>query len=388
MEPIEVEAEPITLGLERAIEGALAQLDPVAEGLAELRRRAAALELGDPDDAENEKAVRAFVSEVVSTRTGLEALRKELKQPALDYGRALDARAKEIEQQLREIEAPGAAHLEAIAAERKRRREEAEAERQRLVEARYEELRELGFTCTLRQVAEWDDEAFEEALALATTEHEAREQARREREAAEAAERAERERREAAQKAEFEKLQAALAEERAAAQREREAAEARIQAALKEQEAARAELQRKQDELERREREAREAKEAAEREEARREALAAAERDRLRKQRSDQLWALGVDPSALGQLDLLDDHAFARALEEARAAKALRVEKKREALAPDAARVRELVALLADVRPLNDDDADGAFQAWLARSGEALERFAAGLDAGRISEID
>jgi hypothetical protein len=218
------------LELTEALDTALARLDPVAEGLANLRAEAKTLPvIRGLEDRENEAVVRAFHTGVVGTRTRLEKVRVSLKRPALEFGRALDARAKEIEAEIREVEAPVAEALDALARERREIEEARErAEQERLAE-RVAALARLGVDLAVREIAPWDDEQFEGFLAEATAKHEARLAAEAEAAAAAAAAEAERERERQAKEVEAREMQARLRAQQAEIEEARRSLNAEIE---------------------------------------------------------------------------------------------------------------------------------------------------------------
>lgn len=365
--PIEVEAVPVTAELSEALGSALRQLDPIEGRLAEMRRRAASLPvIAGLDDRRAEEEVRAFLRDVVSTRTGLDKLRLELKRPALDFGKSLDARAKEITAKIEEIEAPIAETIEALNAERKRiAEEEAERERQALAE-RVASLARFGYELPVAQVAAWSDDEFAQALEEARVEHEA------------AAAKAEAER-----KAEEERI----AEEARRAAEERAKLDAEREAQLAEAREMKARLEAQQAELEKAQaalREARERQEAAEAAEAQR--IAAAERaesarlEALVLERRSYLDRMGCTRLISGA-ELVDDEEFERILaaerveqerrqEAARAAKAeeeARVAAERERLRPDVEKLRAFAHSLDETMPRLADEAAAEALATIVR---------------------
>lgn len=88
------------------IDTALQQYDPINAGLQALRDKYGTVKIKDVNDADGLELARTGVRELTSTRTRLEAKRKELKADSLEYGRRVDAKAKEIEAAIRDIENP------------------------------------------------------------------------------------------------------------------------------------------------------------------------------------------------------------------------------------------------------------------------------------------
>lgn len=303
---------------------AIAEYSPTAAALADLRARFEGVAF-DVTTTKGNKEARAARMELVRLRTSLEAKRKELKAPALERSRLIDAEAKRIEAEILALETPIDEQIKAEEARREQERErKAEAERRRVaaIQERIDEIksfpvRAAGSKSSIVMearigdlVAIEIDETFAEfrpaaeaahAQALAAmrellaaargheeearrlrAEREALEQQRKEDEARRAEEdRIAREQHEAEVariKAEREVEEARLAEARAAqeaelrAQREAEEARAAEQRRIEadRQAAERAEIERQRAELERRQREQEEREAAARAEEDRR----------------------------------------------------------------------------------------------------------------------
>ena len=82
---------------------AIAEYSPTAAALADLRARYQNV-VWDVTTTKGDKEARAARRELVTLRTTLEAKRKELKAPALERTRLIDAEAKSIEAQIRALE--------------------------------------------------------------------------------------------------------------------------------------------------------------------------------------------------------------------------------------------------------------------------------------------
>ncbi|TDF41940.1 hypothetical protein EYS14_03590 [Alteromonadaceae bacterium M269] len=82
----------------------LIELNVTNEALAALKEKYASVP--DVTTKEGYKVAKAAVSELTKLRTGLEKKRKELKQPYLDQGKAIDDEAKRIKAALEKIETP------------------------------------------------------------------------------------------------------------------------------------------------------------------------------------------------------------------------------------------------------------------------------------------
>lgn len=72
--------------------------------IAELRKKYEILP--DPATPQGYKDIKSGIAEIRETRTGVEKTRKTLKADALEYGRRVDARAREIRESLESIEQP------------------------------------------------------------------------------------------------------------------------------------------------------------------------------------------------------------------------------------------------------------------------------------------
>ena len=235
------EHEFATMTIERHIEQGLARCSATDAALAELREAYVDLTIDGVDDREGFDAVHSARMHVKGLRVAVDQTRKELKADALRYTQAIDGEARRLTAALREIEDPLQAVESEVAAERKRLKAQAEAEKlARLAQriASLEKLGAMGGGYTPALVMAWDEETFAEALVKAeeafaereAARLEAEEQRRREgeqRRAQEAEERAELERKLAAEEAKRAEERAAheakLAEER----RHREVAEER-----------------------------------------------------------------------------------------------------------------------------------------------------------------
>lgn len=123
----------------------IAEYDPTAAALAELRERYANVifPVQTKDGMKDAKEVR---QKLVKLRTGLEKLRKEIKEPALRRTQAIDAEARDIERQIREIEEPIDAQIKAEeqrAADEKAAKEAAERARVDEIRTKMDAIRRL-----------------------------------------------------------------------------------------------------------------------------------------------------------------------------------------------------------------------------------------------------
>lgn len=122
---------------------AIAEYSPTAAALADLRARFADV-VFDVTTTKGDKEARAARMELVKLRTSLEAKRKELKAPALERSRLIDAEAKRIEAEILALETPIDEQIKAEEARRERERQaKAEAERRRVaaIQERIDEIK-------------------------------------------------------------------------------------------------------------------------------------------------------------------------------------------------------------------------------------------------------
>lgn len=147
------------------------------QAIAQLKAEQKQLQIHGTGDKEGYKAVVSFITSIKSTAAAVENKRKALKDPFLKIGKAIDAEAKRIEDELRSIQADAEAKRkaidDAIAAEKA-------AEERRLTEryeARVKRLTEMGVTfntvtfqvglvsATPNQVRNLEPEDFDALLA-------------------------------------------------------------------------------------------------------------------------------------------------------------------------------------------------------------------------------
>lgn len=111
---------------------ALVVYDVTDAGIAETKRRFGAL---SADTSQGYEKVRKAIAVVRETRGKVERRRVELKADALSYGRAVDAKAKELTALLMDIEEPLKTKKAAVDDEKARVKSEVEAAEQRALEA-------------------------------------------------------------------------------------------------------------------------------------------------------------------------------------------------------------------------------------------------------------
>jgi len=114
---------------------AIAEYSPTAAAMAELRNmyENAVFDVATPIGMAKAIAARRAIRE---PRIALEKLRKELKAPALERSRLIDAEAKELTQQLEALEGPIDAQIKA----EEQRKAEEKAERERIEQEKMAEL--------------------------------------------------------------------------------------------------------------------------------------------------------------------------------------------------------------------------------------------------------
>lgn len=96
--------ETIPSSFDQLIQRELTKFDVVVPAVNELAKEFMPLKISSIDDKEGYSEVTKALRFIVSKRTAVEEKRKELKADSLAYGRAVDARAKEITAMLEPIE--------------------------------------------------------------------------------------------------------------------------------------------------------------------------------------------------------------------------------------------------------------------------------------------
>ena len=206
--------------------------DITQAGLAELRSRL--LIKFDANTKDGYEHARKGIAECRSLRVAVEKKRKELKADALEYGRKVDAVAKELTASLEQIEKPLQDAKDAVDAERDRVKREAEekarmereAKEQAEREAREAELRAERERLA-KERAEFERQQAEQRAQIEAEQRRISEAARIEREKLEAERRAIEAQQRAAQieQAKREAAERAAREERERIERERLAAD-------------------------------------------------------------------------------------------------------------------------------------------------------------------
>lgn len=188
------------------------------------------LEIQGIDDKEGYKLVKEARSLIKGTRVDIEKTRKALKEDSLRYGRAVDAEAKRITALLLPIEDHLDRQQRAIDDELERIKQEAEAKRKAALQTRIDAFFAVGKSIDVALLMGMSEESYQAALQAANAMYRA-EQERLTKEARAKAEAAEilRQQEEAA-KAEIARKQVELDEERRIFNEEKKALEEKIAA--------------------------------------------------------------------------------------------------------------------------------------------------------------
>lgn len=147
-----------------AYTGLIVEYSPVDAAIAELRQRYADV-LFPVETKQGMKDAKEVRSKLVKLRTGLEAMRKEIKEPALRRTQAIDAEAKAITAAIRAIEEPIDAQIKAEEA-RIEAEKEAKAAKLAEIQGKIDGIRGLPLAvagCTSDEIAAERDalDAFE-----------------------------------------------------------------------------------------------------------------------------------------------------------------------------------------------------------------------------------
>lgn len=158
---------------------ALVRYSRTEAALAQLRRQYQGA-VFDLTTTKGNQAARAARLALVTLRTDLERKRKELKAPALEFGKLIDSEAKRLTEEIETLERPIDAQIKADEARRQAEREK-EAARQQGHRDRIEKINRLADGCRGRSTADLDrailvaesiptdEAAFEEFAPQATT---------------------------------------------------------------------------------------------------------------------------------------------------------------------------------------------------------------------------
>jgi hypothetical protein len=140
-----VESVPeIPTSFDQLIKRELTKFDVVVPAVAELSKEFLPLKIASIDDTEGYAEVSKALRFIVSKRTSVEDKRKELKADSLAYGRAVDARAKEITEMLSPIELHLKSEKDRIDAEKEEIKKREEEAKLNVINERSNKLIRLG----------------------------------------------------------------------------------------------------------------------------------------------------------------------------------------------------------------------------------------------------
>jgi hypothetical protein len=149
-EPIQVETT-IPSSFDELIKRELTKYDAVVPAVNELAKEFMPLKIQSLDDKDGYNEVAKALRFIVSKRTAVEEKRKELKADSLAYGRAVDARAKEITSMLEPIESHLKNEKLHIDTEIERIKAEEEEKKQNFINNRINALISLGMYQTMTE---------------------------------------------------------------------------------------------------------------------------------------------------------------------------------------------------------------------------------------------
>jgi len=136
--------QEIPTSFDQLIKRELTKFDVVIPAVAELSKEFLPLKITSIDDVEGYTEVSKALRFIVSKRTAVEDKRKELKADSLAYGRAVDARAKEITEMLSPIELHLKSEKDRIDAKKEELKKLEEEAKLNVINERSNELIRLG----------------------------------------------------------------------------------------------------------------------------------------------------------------------------------------------------------------------------------------------------
>jgi len=142
---------PIASSFEELIKRELTKYDAVVPAVNELAKEFLPLKIESIEDKEGYTEVSKALRFIVSKRTAVEEKRKELKADSLAFGKAVDARAKEITAMLEPIETHLKNEKLRIDAEVERIKAEEEERKQQAINLRINKLMDLGMFQTINE---------------------------------------------------------------------------------------------------------------------------------------------------------------------------------------------------------------------------------------------
>lgn len=137
--------------------------------IAEMRSKFMGLRVCGFDDVEGYENCKEARKVVRDARLNVEERRKELKKESLEFGRAVDSRAKDITAKIEAIESHLVSQLRIVDDEKKRREEEAIRAAKAKLNERIELLQTFQTSFNLDEIAKLSDESFDELLTHAET---------------------------------------------------------------------------------------------------------------------------------------------------------------------------------------------------------------------------
>lgn len=139
------EVSPIEQALATYNEAVATAPDTRAEDkIAEWREQFSKLEIKDVKDTEGYRQVTEAIAVIRTSRVNVEKKRKLLKADALEFGRKVDSRAKELTAMLEPLEESLKAKRDVIDNEKERIKQEKEQAEQRRIDGRLKQLFDLG----------------------------------------------------------------------------------------------------------------------------------------------------------------------------------------------------------------------------------------------------
>jgi len=152
--------------------------------IAEFQEKYGSLTIAGVDDKAGYDRVHKARINVRDFRIAVEKRRVELKQPALDYGKSVDATAKALTAAVKPLEDRLESMESQVDAERERIKQAKARERQRMIEDRVAKMAKVMSFVQESVAGAWSDEEFEAELAAATERKAATDRAEAERQEA------------------------------------------------------------------------------------------------------------------------------------------------------------------------------------------------------------
>jgi hypothetical protein len=150
-EILKSESPNIPTSFDQLIKIELTKFDVVIPAVAELSKEFLPLKIESINDTEGYSEVSKALRFMISKRTAVEDKRKELKADSLAYGRAVDAKAKQITEMLQPIESHLKSEKERIDSEKDLIRKREEEEKLAIINTRTLKLINLGMVQTMTE---------------------------------------------------------------------------------------------------------------------------------------------------------------------------------------------------------------------------------------------